>query len=234
MSTLSLNEIEGTVRKAAVGAGLTYGAANEAARAAGWLAAAGLPALSLAADVLDAVANGHSDPGRAREDARTWTLAGTGKPLCPFRAGVAACDLLNAGATRVTLDGLMLPVAVIGLFAVVSTVPRLTVRRGDTPDAPPAATIANGIVTVTPGSSLTTGWEGPLDLVVEATPDAAAPDLTGPRYGDPGDRARVLSAGICDDPEAMARLQRHIANTLVPASEASRERGAGAGRIDSD
>ncbi|MEW5421851.1 DUF3726 domain-containing protein [Amorphus sp. 3PC139-8] len=227
---LSLNEIEGTVRKAAVGVGLAYGLASEAGRAAGWLAAAGLPALTLSADVLDAVASGDSNPGHAREDENGWTIVGTDRPLCPFRAGVAACDLLNAGASRITLKGVLLPVAAIGLFTVVSTVPRLILSRGDRSDG---ASIATGIVTVPEADPLETGWAGPLDLMIAGS-DEDTPAETGlKRYGEPADRARVLSTGIPDEPEAMVRLKRHIAKTLVPASDASRERGAGAGRIDS-
>lgn len=51
--TLSLNEIEVTVRKAALGSGLPLGLAEEAGAAATWLAVAGFPVEKLMASALE-------------------------------------------------------------------------------------------------------------------------------------------------------------------------------------
>ena len=52
---LSLNQIEQTTRKAARGAGLAWGLADETGRAVRWLHAHGLPGVAALADWLESI-----------------------------------------------------------------------------------------------------------------------------------------------------------------------------------
>ncbi|MEP3639948.1 MAG: DUF3726 domain-containing protein, partial [Paracoccaceae bacterium] len=86
----SLNEIEALAKRAARGAGLSWGMAEEAGKATRWLASHGLPGTDLLADVL---AQNESIPPRDIAPAGlegTWSApSGT---LCPLASGAALTD----------------------------------------------------------------------------------------------------------------------------------------------
>ena len=93
---LSLNEIEVTARKAALGAGLSLGLAEEAGAAAAWLAAAGFPVATLLAAALE------TSGGEKLQLTRTGAicrLTSGGGACSALRASPSACDLVIA-ATR--------------------------------------------------------------------------------------------------------------------------------------
>src|SRR5262249_9130674 len=85
---VSLNEVETTILKAARGAGMAWGLAEEAAQAARWLAARRLPFEELFVSLFEA------GPWRAEIDFAHGVL----KPriaddrLCPIRAGAFVSD----------------------------------------------------------------------------------------------------------------------------------------------
>ncbi len=107
---LTLSETQALCAKAVRGAGYPWGLADEAGRAAAWLAARGLPGAAL---ILGwATGPALSAPVPAVGD---WSGAG---PLCPIRAGIALADhaCLPEGPTgavlrldRMAWPGLLLP-----------------------------------------------------------------------------------------------------------------------------
>ncbi len=97
---LSRNEVETLCGKAARGAGMTWGHAEEAGRAAGWLVSRGLDG---AAALLRQLREAEGKPASAICPAVAvgrWTATGD-DPLCPIAVGAALSDFagLAAGLT---------------------------------------------------------------------------------------------------------------------------------------
>jgi len=88
--TWSLNEIEGLSRKAARGAGLSWGLAEEAGKATRWLCAAGLPGAEALAGLLRQ--NDGADYATLCPLEETGSWAARGGALCPLISGAAICD----------------------------------------------------------------------------------------------------------------------------------------------
>ncbi|MEZ5829788.1 MAG: DUF3726 domain-containing protein [Dongiaceae bacterium] len=112
---LSLSEIQALCMKAARGAGLPWGLAEEAGMAGAWLAAAGLPGPDLILQLLQEPA--HEPPAVAPG---RWRPAASGA-LCPLTAGTALSDFaglaegLDGGA--LTIQGLFLPLLLVPFAA---------------------------------------------------------------------------------------------------------------------
>lgn len=85
---LSRNEVEGLCAKAARGAGLSWGLAEEAGRAAGWLVVHGLDGADALLAELDRRATRCQAPDVARG---RWRATGAA-PLCPIATGSALDD----------------------------------------------------------------------------------------------------------------------------------------------
>lgn len=232
MTMLSLNEIEISVRKAGIGAGLPYGIANETGRAAEWLALAGLPAYAICAEALEASLDKKVAVGRGTDTGAGWMVASADdRPLCACHAGVVAADLLNAGSTSIRLRSVASPVLVVALLVAVSNAPYVSVVLGDG-DGQSAILIASAQVSLVHGLELS-AWTTPSDLLIDLAEAAGAVSPLRV-YADTASREKVFAAGVPPEEAASAAIARLFARTLVPASDASRERGAGAGRIDSD
>lgn len=86
-ATLSLNEVEQLCLKAARGAGMTWGLAEEAGFAAGWLAERGLDGPGSLLRRLES----REPPDRIVMVPGHWRGAGGGS-LCPIAVGAALCD----------------------------------------------------------------------------------------------------------------------------------------------
>ena len=226
---LSLNELESLCRKAARGAGFGWGAAEEAGRAARWLASFGLPGPDLLLARL-ARFDGPGEGGRPcgggnlpvqalspRSLDGDWRSAGD--TLCPIHAGAALSDTAERVAERgeLTLHEVLCPLLL----------------------APFAALVARQV-----GRPVSIGWA---DLLVTCDGDApwlngtrshAADELadavrcvvsidTGAAQGtELGERAaRVTRATPGTD--VVAALEGFAQRTYAPATEESRQRGAG-------
>lgn len=100
---LSLNEIEALCKKAARGAGMSWGLAEEAAKAARWLSAQGMEGPALLAAQLRL--NDGTDYAQLapRIEADRWSSAG--RSMCPLIAGATLSDhaQLITGAPRLCL-----------------------------------------------------------------------------------------------------------------------------------
>lgn len=214
----SLNEVETCARRAARGAGMSWGLAEEAGKAVRWLAARGLPAVALLAELLT------RNDGRSYRALAPVLGAGAwhapGGTLCPICTGAALSD--RAG---------ILPAAGQPLALAATACPLLLVAF-----LPPTA-----------GAGFAMGWNGVRLLVsgdgeCRVEGDTAAlsatlaesviiEPLTQPRAGI----TTTASAGpVTVNEDIWHRMAAFAQRTCVPASEASRVRGAGAGLRDND
>ena len=100
--TWSLNEIEGLSRKAARGAGLSWGLAEEAGKATRWLCAAGLRGAEALAGLLRQ--NDGADYATLCPLEETGTWVARGGALCPLISGAAICDQASAIASGRALE----------------------------------------------------------------------------------------------------------------------------------
>ena len=216
--THSLNEIEGLSIKAVRGAGVPWGLAEEAGKAARWLAAHGQPAADVLVGTLDLIdGRSYGDLRPVREGERWVGRAGL---LCPLIAGVTLCDRAEAIAAgeRFVTGPIAYPLLVVPFVAAAQR------------------TVGSAFVLEWPGVSVGVDAAG-LHLASGADALAVAADelVCDTRSQLPsGGAVAAGTGGIKVDPVPLARLGAYAHRTYVPASEASRERGAGAGLDDND
>ena len=218
-ASLSRGEIEQLCLKAARGAGLAWGLAEEAGFAAAWLAMRGLDGPgALLAQLTTA-------EGRAWDEicpvvtAATFSASGAGQ-LCPIALGSALCDhvgLPDAAMTacRLQVGPVTYPILLLPFLADVAGTLNMAVRF----------TWAEGMVAVTPAGKVT-GDTGALAAqdTLNGTLSAADPE--------PGQGLGPIQPFFVA-PQVLAALNGYAMRTVVPTSEASRA-GAGAGRSDND
>lgn len=217
MSTRSLNEIQVYGLRAARGTGMSWGLAEEAGSAARWLAARGLPGVPALAGLL-----AHND-GRPYQDlapraAGMWR-ARSGA-LCPVCTGAAIADRLNALVEHpLVLADVSYPLLLLPFLA--------GHAKGECP--------------------LIVGWDG-LSVVIDARGHRINPGGAGTLSAQAASRVRVGQgtaqdapepvspvAGEVDVPDDAWRILQSLAlRTYVPATEASREKGAGSRLDDND
>ena len=215
--TFSLNEIEAMGKRAARGAGLPWGLAEEAGKAARWLTARGLPGPEQLAEILT------RNDGKSYDELAPVSAAGvwhapSGR-LCPLAAGAALCDRAAEIAAG------------------------QEVEFGPTAQPLLLAPYAAGAAKLT-GAAVKLSWAG---AVMVFTPDGVSIDgeraaLTA-RSADSvrcrrAENVEVASpsgaAGRMVDAETWSRLNAFAQRTFAPATEASRLVGAGAGLVDND
>ena len=215
--TFSLNEIEVMGKRAARGAGLPWGLAEEAGKAARWLAARGLSGPEQLAEILTL------NDGKSYEDLAPVSVDGEWRAradrLCPLVCGAALSDRATeiAAGREFELGPVSRPLLL----------------------APYAAAAAEQA-----GCSIELSWDGaamvvtPEGLSIDTAPDALTARgadhvrcrrVEGTETVSPaGQRARTVDA------ETWARLNAFALRTFAPATEASRLAGAGAGLTDND
>jgi hypothetical protein len=206
---LSLNEIETTILKAARGAGMEWGLAEEAAQAGRWLARRRLPFAEPLLAVLEVEAFG-ADP--VFDGLCLRPRSGTAW-LCPIRAGACLSDLgerVPLRIERVLQPLLLLPFAARRADPVALSWDGVSVLLG----------VASFAATPAHSASLRLPW-----ATVELTASLAAP---------PESSGLPPEGGVSVDPVVWSRLQDFEARTYVPASRQSRLSGAGATRSDND
>jgi hypothetical protein len=207
---VSLNEVESLSLKAARGAGMSWGLAEEAAHAARWLAVCSwawdrsLVALLERRDQIAA-------PMLVGHDIRS---SRQGLAICPIHAGAAMADLLHVHES-VTLYDVLSPIWLV---------PFAHRRTGEHRSV--EVTWSGGACSISAGGAEALGiQDAPLDWIrVELKVDV----ISRPSAAD------VIPAGVAADPAAWAALEQWAARTYVPASLQSRLAGAGAGLSDND
>lgn len=206
---LALNEVEAIAKKAARGAGYSWGLAEEAAMAARWLCARGIDGCAALAALLE---QGHEAPCPPTIGAECW-VAPAGA-LCPLATGAAiadrADDLLTADVRlgRVNEPILLLPFAACA-----------------------AERLGTFVRLVMPGAVVATDGEG---LSIEGMPGPIAAHVTVAASGVAGAAPRARYARATPAAATWASLERFAHRTYAPATEVSRQRGAGTGLSDND
>jgi hypothetical protein len=223
---LSLNEIEVTARKAALGAGYPLGLAEDAGATAAWLAAAGFPIAELMTAALETA---RAEPRLEHNGANARIVAEQG-PCSALRVAPSACDIVLAAAgsgepvaVEATLD---VPVLAIAQAALVSASSGVSLRIEIAGE--PAMEVAQGQPVFFTGAAKLSALRGEAVRISIANPQPQPPPVPGPG------RETALGQGIPVDAALWEAIRRLAARTLVPATLQSRERGAGAGLIDTD
>mgnify|MGYP006282351575 CR=1 FL=1 len=210
---LSLNEVDAVGRKAARGAGLPWGLAEEAGRAARWLAERGLPGPAALAGALQALDGAEPAVHAPRCEEGVWQ-ASPG-PLSPFAVGAALWDrATDAPETPVRLGPCLWPVLLLPYAGWIAQ------ARG------------RAVALTAAGLSATVGPEGALDW--EGDPLLPRIDALTLAPSAPPPRAEALCTQAEVAPDIAAALDALGHRTYAPATEASRLAGAGAGLTDND
>lgn len=220
---LSLNQVEHTARKAARGAGLPWGLAEDAGRAVRWLEMLDLPGMLWLSRLLDALPHDPIDPLRIGEVAGEWRAASG--PMSPLLAGPSLADWVGMQApgslAAVVLINLACPGLCAGYLGVVSDRRDRSVRLSC--DGIDLVVHDQGVIMVEGNPVSLCG--GADRVMVETL--AGPLDVDGVRH-----RPSVGSRDI--DPGALGMLELLAHKTYVEASEVSRLTGAGAGLQDND
>lgn len=211
----ALIEVEATSKKAARGAGYSWGMAEEAAKASRWLCANGLDGVGVLARVLESADGADLARHAPHSFAGDWR-AETGE-MCPLMAGAALADTAafwsksDKRIGSVIAPVMLLPFAAMSARALGISV---TVKWAG------SQATTDGTVT-----SLEVGESGGLlDLANEVTVQ------TGGTVGTPLAEARRAMPSEAD----WILLNTYAHRTYAPDTEASRLRGAGAGLNDND
>jgi hypothetical protein len=216
----SLSEIETLSRKAARGAGLSWGLAEEAGKAARWLTAAGLPGPDVLADLLTRN-DGADYETLCPMEAEQGEWVARGGTLCPLISGAVLCDnAQRLGTGGLTLGRIAAPMLLLPYLdaAARQCGTPLTVRWNGTAITLGDAPRATG-----------EGLEVAMTDHVTISPMAASPMAAGPE-ATPFDH---VTRG--DMPAEVARrLTAFAERTYAPETEESRLSGAGAGLTDND
>ncbi|MGI9306154.1 MAG: DUF3726 domain-containing protein [Gammaproteobacteria bacterium] len=205
--TYSLNECQSAAAKAARGGGLDWGLAEDAGRAAAWLAAHGLPVLFSAA----LLRRGRFSAPREKEILSGALIPEDEKMLCPFLSGAFIADNMRAAPPQWRLVRAAHPL-IIAAFAGYAAAPRRAF----------SATWA-GAEIITDGAHVFAAARKGLsarcaDMTISP---AAMPDCPPP----PAARRRIA-------PAEWRRLQTLAARTFMPSDPHSRAQDAGAPETD--
>ncbi|KPA20753.1 hypothetical protein shim_30000 [Shimia sp. SK013] len=206
---LSLNEIEATAKKAARGAGHTWGIAEEAAKATRWLCSRGIDGCGNLARLLtaDDVETGSS------LTLETDTLRSKDGSLCPLIAGACIADRAEVfGSDGWHLQNVVSPILLVPFAAQIAT------RAGQS-----VALSASNFSAVTDGKTLTLSgvWKEHANRITLQTTN------------ETGETSKVCTRANPDKRD-WETLQSLAHRTYAPATEASRLKGAGAGMTDND
>ncbi|WP_037308802.1 DUF3726 domain-containing protein [Ruegeria halocynthiae] len=208
--SFSLNEVEVTAKRAARGAGYSWGLAEEAGKAARWLCVQGIDGVAVMAQILahdlarTPQTHVPADPGNH------W--AGQ-KALCPLATGALLSDCADRlNVSTITLENVAAPTLLL-------------------PFSANAARMLKSCVTVACDVSevVTDGY----DLAITSAIPNHAERVTV-RIGGILTKTRPHHSRATPDPEDWAALTRFAHRTYAPATEESRLLGAGAGLSDND
>jgi hypothetical protein len=215
--TFSLNEIEAMSKRAARGAGLPWGLAEEAGKATRWLAAHGFAGPEILLDNLDQI------DGKSTADGAPVSVGGVWRApsgsLCPLVSGPALCDLAGeiAEGHEIIFGPVLQPVmlaAYMGSAAKISGA-NFELRWDD--------------VVMIIGPTEASVVSGNANLQARSAESARCGVATH-SISEPMERTARCNVG----PQILSRLNTFAMRTFAPATEASRIAGAGAGLTDND
>lgn len=209
--TLSLNEVEATAKRAARGAGYSWGLAEEAGKATRWLCARDIDGCAALAALLQAFHGAREADWAPLAEGSHWQAPG-GR-LCPLFTGAALSDRardLRAG--KITLATLVAPVLLLPFAASCAS----QLHRLVSVDLP-------SVLAATDGDAL--GIDGVFPARAESMEIRIGGEIATPQPR----RSRAAPGS-----DALQILDRFGRRTLAPATEQSRLSGAGAGLSDND
>lgn len=207
--TYSLNEIEATAKRAARGAGYSWGLAEDAGKATRWLCANGLDGVAVLTGLLDRQMAGSVAHSPKMQDG-TWQGDDV---LCPLAAGTYLSDCAHElSRIAIRMQRVSFPLMILPFAANVALVHKTCVSVG-----------ADGQLAFTDGRFL---------RGADSFPDHAI-ELTVEIGGDLSEQVARLSRGM-PDPDSWNRLNSYAHRTYAPATDESRLLGAGAGLSDND
>ncbi|MEH6546520.1 MAG: DUF3726 domain-containing protein [Sneathiella sp.] len=208
----SANEIGSLFRKAGIGAGLHSGIAVDISRAGLWLLVH-----DLAGDeaVLEGISNIEPHGSMERTDSQNILI----DPFCAVLDGLSVFDLA-AASTKIfhaRLQKIDNPLLLLGIAGIAATDYQLRIT-----------------LEFSNKSSFTIGADGSITNDSSVPARGADAVLTCQQVElDPGKNPNASSTvGVKDD--VLKQLLAFAAKTYVPATAASREKGAGAGLTDND
>lgn len=212
----SLNEIDAQAKRAARGAGLSWGISEETGKAVRWLSAHDLPGVATLAALLERIDQVPAETLAPKTLDGVW--ASFSGPLCPLLSGAAlndCADLLSQNR-EIRLKNVLHPILLVPFAAWAA----LHIKA-------PVAVSWLKVRFATDGRALEiTGPEGERDVPhAEDVTCKTGGALANPE--PPSERGRVSST-------AWARLGEFAQRTYAPATEQSRLLGAGAGVSDND
>lgn len=213
---LSCAEIEALSLKAARGAGLSWGMAEEAGYGATWLEVRGLDGASTLLALLDLYDEGDLASLAPDVDDRIWRAKGT--YLCPLAAGAALSDFRGLEQADLTVGSL----SVNNVAHPLLLLPFIHALANATGTAVQLAS-ANGTCAVDPNGAV----RGDITACAERC------DLVLSTQADTPDQFTPSKTPCIIDKDTLRRLQDYAMRTTVPASDASRA-GAGAATTDND
>ncbi len=207
----SMNEIEATARKAARGAGYTWGLAEEAGKATRWLCSNGVDGCGALAGLLGRIDGKDLAVWSPQIKGEIWSAQGG--TLCPLVTGAALSDRAHEiGARGVVLDAVEAPIILAPFAALLAA----EFKR-------PVEIHVGDMVLCTDGTFLS--FEGTPPRVASGAQICVGGTVNAPN--------KTCQRAVVD-PKDWATLSAFAHRTYAPATEESRLKGAGTGLSDSD
>ncbi len=214
--SFSLNEVEALSKRAARGAGLDWGLAEEAAKATRWLCAYDLDGCRLLKIVMDAHQGDSQNSQAPRSLSGEW-YSHMGA-LCPLRTGAALSDCAaQVAANGVEIRDLSSPLFMLPFVAAVARVTKTCLHLA------------------WEGASITTdGGTVDLTFLAETTPYVGHADRLVITQSTPLTKPAKSLCRANPSSQDWDNLNTLAALTYAPATETSRRLGAGGGQSDND
>ena len=231
---VSFSEIEVTLRKAALGAGIPLGLAEDFGRIGCWLATRRVNPIPSGLAALDAFDSENSGAGEVVGTEQELTLAPkAGQSLSALYAGSSACDLLCVQRSAVQLRQVDAPLLVLVSAALASGEHSLAIQV-ELPSSDGETAVAccdSGMVCAELVVLEQFCSTFALDMRLELANSQHS--RNGPVVFPATPADEVFAEGASVDEAEWSRVEQYAKRMLVPASETSRA-GAGAGEIDTD
>lgn len=216
--TVSLNEIDASTKKAARGAGLSWGLAEEAGKVVRWLARHDLPNIELVVPLLELVAGKQAEEISPAIKPEHWLAKA--EVLCPITTGAVLSDNVEliSISSGLIIEGVSYPLLMLPFLAGATQ----SLERFEISWPGFNCKILNDdqhIVAIEPQA---------LSLAIA--------DVKIKKFSEPFTKENNTSRSfsIPVDLQLWQKLQNFCLKTYVPATLESRNRGAGAGMTDND
>ena len=240
---LSFNEIMFFFTRAAVGAGLPYGLAEDFGRSSIWIAAGGLDPAAITANALKSLDQAQStlSASQTENGAETVLRSSGEKQLSTLFAGPSACDWISAKAADSNKNQYFSAKHVDHPFLLAAAVGALNYGSWEISWQDSGGTLC-AVLTAQHGN-WKTSWDSTHISLMSSSADVTiksvesslfkAEKWKGKTSYSEKNRKLVLETGV-QVYEAWPIIHSFFSHCLVPSTEESRKSGAGAGLVDTD